>query len=298
MATAPVTEIARRVLVTGAGGPSGQAAIRALKQRGYDVTAVDMCPVAHEADRFFLVPPVEQPTLIPRLFELVLAGGITWLFPTVADELALIAYHAPDFRAGGTAVFISDTGPVAACMDKWETMQRLAAAGVLIPNSAIGAPWSDAVQGLGYPMLSKPRIGRGGRGVVVHDRPGIAPAAPNALWQEFLSGTEYDVLLLMPPRQQAGKPLASLVLEKLALREGRTGNALAVRKAIAPDVLALAIQAARALALTGPLDVDIRRDSSGTPLILEINARIGAHYLQLPQAFDALVALHQQGHLG
>jgi len=298
MATAPQTDIPRTALVTGAGGPSGRVAIRALKRRGYDVTAVDMQPVAHEADRFFRVPPVGHAALIPRLTELILAQGVTWLFPTVADELVLIARHAADFRAAGTAVFISDAGPVAVCSDKWRTVEHLAKAGILIPNSAIGSAESAHVRDLGFPVLSKPRVGRGGRDVVVHDRPGIPPAASDPLWQEFLPGTEYDVMLLMPPGDPSGRPLASLVLEKLALKDGRTGNALSVRKAAAPDILPLALSAARALRLTGPLDVDIRRDARGTPLILEINARIGAHYLELPAAFDALAALHQQGHLG
>ena len=298
MAAASERHVPRTVLVTGAGGPSGRVAISALKARGYQVTATDIQPVEHDADHFFLVPPAGHPALIPRLSEILGAQGISWLFPTVADELVHVARDAASFRSGGTALFISDAEAVATCTDKWKTMECLAAAGILIPNSAIGAPSSPHVQDLGYPMLSKPRIGRGGRHVVVHEHPGISPAARNPLWQEFLPGTEYDALLLMPANDHDAPPLASLVLEKLELREGRTGNAVTVRKTYAPDVLALAISAARALHLSGPLDIDIRRAACGTALILEINARIGAHFLELPAAFDALAALHQQGHLG
>ena len=95
-----------------------------------------------------------------------------------------------------------------------------------------------------------------------------------------------------------GEDLAAAVFEKTRLREGRTGNALEVARVNAPDVSALALSAARALKLVGPLDMDIRRDINGVAHILEINARIGAHTQRAPEIFDALVELYDAGDLG
>ena len=89
----------------------------------------------------------------------------------------------------------------------------------------------------------------------------------------------------------------------MLLKEGRVGNALEVKALEATDsraldVAMLAESAAQALALTGPLDMDIRRGLDGVPRLLEINARIGAHALKAPAVFDVLVKLVQQGHRG
>jgi hypothetical protein len=86
---------------------------------------------------------------------------------------------------------------------------------------------------------------------------------------------------------------AAVVLEKLALRGGQVGNALAVRRVDDPDIGALAVAAGRALGLSGPIDVDIRRRGDGMPVVLEVNARFGANSACAPEVLDALLAEQQ-----
>ena len=112
-----------------------------------------------------------------------------------------------------------------------------------------------------------------------------------------MPGTEYDVLQVFHP-DAPHQLMATQVFEKTALREGRVGNAMDLAPVDAPDISRLAQQAAQAIGLVGPMDIDIRRDQQGQPQLLEINARIGAHTLRAPQIFDALVALFDSGHLG
>lgn len=291
----------RNILVTGAGGPSGKAAMYAFKSKGFRVVAVDMVAVDHCADAFFVVPPAHDPKFPEQLEELCCAQDIAWLFPTVQEELVTIAERAAAYRSRGIAVYMANPEAVAICNDKWLTAQSLMAAGVAVPRSAIGDPASAAVAPLGFPCVSKPRVGRGGRQVVVHDGPGIESEweclGSNLVWQEFMPGTEYDVLLMIHPDQQM-RTMAATVFEKKLLREGRTGNALEVARVSVPDVYELALSAARALKLVGPLDMDIRRDGNGVAHVLEINARIGAHTQQAPEIFDALVELYEAGDLG
>lgn len=287
----------RHVLVTGAGGPSGQAAVSALKARGFQVTAVDMTPVVHQADHFSLVPAARDPRYVEVHETLIAAGGVSWFFPTVSEELALAAHMAPRLRAHDVSIFISGESAVRICGDKWETACALRVAGIPVPTSAVGAAEAPAVQALGFPLVSRPRVGRGGRGVVVHERPGVPPQADDPIWQEFMPGTEYDVLLARHP--DAPHPTLMLqVFEKTVLREGLVGNAVEVTPVAAPDVAALAEGAAAVLALTGPIDMDIRRGSDGVARVLEVNARIGAHALRAPRVFDVLVKLFTQGHCG
>jgi carbamoyl-phosphate synthase large subunit len=285
------------VLVTGAGGPSGAAAITALKARRFTVTAVDMGSVAHQADHFALVPAARDPAYVATHQALLSSGGVTWFFPTVADELVLAAQMAPRLRSRGITVFISNAGAVRTCSDKWQTARALRAHGIAVPRSAIGPAADAAVRALGFPVVSRPRVGRGGRGVVVHEAAGTPPSTDAAIWQEFMPGTEYDVLFVRHP-DAPHRMLTLQVFEKTVLKEGRVGNALEVVPVAAPDVAALAEAAATVLGLTGPIDMDVRRGADGVPRLLEINARIGAHALRAPRVFDVLVELFEQGHRG
>ena len=294
--------VLQRVLVTGVGGPSGKAATTALKARGFFVVGADMQVVPNDCDQFVQVPAALDTTYPDKLRTLIREHRIGWLFPTVAEELGIVAELAAEFRTQGVVVFISAPAGVHICQDKWETAQALHACDIAVPKSAVGREDDPAVRALGFPVVSRPRVGRGGRGVVVHDAAGIAPSLAEPIWQEFMSGIEYDVLLVRHP-DVPHRIIMCQVFEKTALKEGRVGNAIGI-KALdttdpdAQDVAALAENAARALSLTGPLDMDIRRGVDGVPRLLEINARIGAHALQAPAVFDVLVELVRQGHKG
>lgn len=289
------------VLVTGAGGPSGKAAIHALKGKGFRVIAADMAPAEHDADAFAMVLPATDPMYLAQLDDLIATWDISWLFPTVQEELVIVAKKAATYRRRGIAVYMANPGAVAICNDKWLTVQSLAAAGVAVPISVIGESGSAAIRPLGFPCVSKPRVGRGGRHVTVYDRADTAPdmrlAGSNLIWQQFMPGTEYDVLLMIRRNRPASERIA-VAFEKTSLREGRTGNALALERVSAPDVCDLALSAAQALDLAGPLDMDIRRDANGVARVLEINARIGAHTHKAPEIFDAMVDLYEIGYLG
>jgi carbamoyl-phosphate synthase large subunit len=79
-----------------------------------------------------------------------------------------------------------------------------------------------------------------------------------------------------------------VVLRKVGLRDGETGNALGVVRVDLPAVRDIAIRAARALGLAGPVDVDVRLRRDGTPAVLEINARLGANSLSATEVLEAL----------
>ena len=53
------------------------------------------------------------------------------------------------------------------------------------------------------------------------------------------------------------------------------------------DVVATAVAAVEALDLVGPVDLDIRRDDAGRPVVLEVNARFGANSAGAPDLLGA-----------
>jgi predicted ATP-grasp superfamily ATP-dependent carboligase len=114
----------------------------------------------------------------------------------------------------------------------------------------------------------------------------ITTLGDHYILQEFADGTDYAPNVYIGTGGQA----VTIVLEKTELKEGKVGNAKSVRRVMDEDVAELARQAARAVGLIGPLDIDIRRKSDGNPLVLEINARFGANIRYATEVFEAALA--------
>ncbi len=276
------------VLVTGVGGPAGRAASTYFAGRGYRVIGTDVREVASAATRLSLVPLARDPTYPAALLALAVAEGATLLVPTVSEELPVVARLRPLLRERGVAASMSEPAGMDVANDKLLTAQALHAAGVAAPATFPGStPGAEAARQLSLPMLSKPRFGRGGRGVLVHRSLAelARVGADEVVWQAFLPGEEFDVNLFV---ERDGRVPAAVVLRKTGLREGEVGNATGVERVERPDLAALAIAAARVLRLEGPLDVDVRLGLDGRPAVLEVNARLGANVLTAREVLHAL----------
>ena len=285
----------RTALVTGVAGPTGRAVASWLSWRDTRVVGADVRLVRSPWWEARRVPPVSDPAYRYALLALVDAEHPTLLVPTTSEELREVARLRDALRALGCALAMGEPSGVDVAADKLLTAEVLSWAGVPVPRSLAGPTVPrDLVASLGMPMLAKPRIGRGGRGVsVFHDERELPEdPASDLVWQEFIPGEEYDVNLFVGPD---GEATVSVVLRKVGLRDGETGNALGVVRVDLPAVRDVAVRAARALGLAGPVDVDVRLRLDGTPAILEINARLGANSLSATEVLEALDAAWRDG---
>lgn len=275
------------ILVTGVGGPAGRAAATHFVGRGYRVLGVDLREASSPATDFRLVPAARDPRFVPALLEIATQQKASLLVPTVSEELPVVARMRGALRERGISLSISGAPGVDAANDKLRTAQELSRAGVSVPITfPQSTPRATLIAALGWPLLSKPRVGRGGRGVRVHASAQdlSRPEVEEVVFQEFLPGEEYDLNLFV---ERDGRIPAAVVLRKTGLKQGLVGNALGTERAHRPDVAELGMRAARALHLEGPLDMDIRLRADGTPAVLEINARLGANVLSAPEVLDA-----------
>ncbi len=277
-----------RILVTGIGGPAGRNVSQLLWEAGHAVIGTDMRAVdLAELSEFHQSPPANAPDYVAWLR--AIAQHVDYIIPTVQDELPTLAAAHPHI---GCPLLIGQRQPVEIAHDKLLTARALTNAGVAVPCFALPSALNGAdATPIGWPRVAKPRQGRGGRNVTVYDTPGAFADTPplddSYIVQTFMPGTEYSVNLFRDDQPQATAQCTVTVLEKLALREGRTGNAEGVIVVDAPDVAALGVAAAAAIGLTGPIDMDIRRRLDGVPTVLEINARFGANIGHAPQVFAA-----------
>ena len=279
-----------RILITGIGGPAGRNVARYMLARGYDIVGTDMRSVDMPGITFHLVPAATDPAFLDQLQRLVVQEKIDLLIPTVTEELPIVAECWNTLS--DVPAMIGPCQAVSIANDKYLTAQYLADSSVTVPRYRLPSQIKsaeDIATAIGWPCLSKPRIGRGGRGIAVwqaSDYPRLAALDDQSILQEFMPGTDYAPNVCIGRDGQE----TVIVLEKTKLREGNVGNAAEVQRVAATDVARLAGAAAQALGFTGPLDIDIRRRRDNVPAVLEINARFGANIAHAPEVLDAALA--------
>jgi carbamoylphosphate synthase large subunit len=280
----------KKILVTGVGGPAGQNVTRLLLEREFAVVGTDMRHVPALDITFHRVPAANDPSFLDELSRLAAQEKVDLVIPTVTEELPIVAEswskrsEIPAMIGPHQAVFTAN--------DKYLTADWLANWNVSVPRyrlpSQVKSP-DEIAHAIGWPCLSKPRVGRGGRGVMVweeKDWPSIAALDDRFILQEFMSGADYAPNVLIG---RDGKAVV-IVIEKTKLKEGIVGNAAEVQRAAAPDVAELAVAAAKAMSFVGPLDIDVRRRADGKPAVLEINARFGANIANASEILEAALA--------
>ncbi|MHB8484048.1 MAG: ATP-grasp domain-containing protein [Nitrospiria bacterium] len=279
----------KKILITGVGGPAGKAAYLFFIEKGFEVLGTDMRKL-DGFPYFRAVPAATDPAYLISLFHVLDEEKIQWLLPTVTEELPQIAENREPIWLKGCRLFISHVRGARIINDKWETADVLRREGVSVPRSYCGTLKKELLTLLNFPILSKPRFGRGGRGVEIYQSEQDLPETLSLerVYQEFLPGEEYDVNLLAKP---AGKTCVSVVLKKTAMKSGIVGNALSVERVFDKEIAQLAENAVRALSLEGPLDIDIRRGKNGQAGILEINGRIGANVRMAEEILETMIMI-------
>ncbi len=287
-----------KVLITGIGGPAGKSVVTYMNRMGFFTIGVDMRDVSVPVGSFHRVPPVDHPSFWATLLRIIEMERPGLFVPTVQEELPLVARLRETIENRGCFVSISPAPAVSIAHDKMKTALFAADRNLAVPRSLDAKTSRDVVLHiLGLPLLVKPCIGRGGRGVRLYRTATevYGETRCDIVFQEFIPGEEFDVNLFM---DHTGNALEGIVLKKTRLKEGIVGNALAVEKTERRPVLGLAIAAARALGLVGPIDMDIRLRSDETPVLLEINARIGGNVLSAPEILSRLIKVWHDGKQG
>lgn len=259
------------VLLTAAGGAALPSMIDGLRGKGYRVVAVDADPNAaglYLADCGYRIPFAADRAFPATLRAICRAEGVVVLVPLVDEELLPVARLAEE---EGIALIAPQPAFTALCLDKYALMRRLADVGLRVPETRLlGEGWD----GMSFPLILKPRTGRGSRGVRVVATPDeletyLATAHPGAdttLIQRCIEGAEYTVSVVV----WRDGIVRAVVPKEIIDKRGITRLAV-TRKNDAIDRLCRNIQ--ERLRADGPFNVQLRLDANGTPLPFEINPR-------------------------
>ncbi len=259
------------ILVTGGGGAAVPALIEHLKALGHRVLGADMDPYAaglYVADKGLVIPPGASPDYLPAMQRICEAERVDVVVPLVDEELI------PTLELERNRVIVLTPGRqfMETCLDKYRLIGALHAAGIDAPQTRL---LGEGMGPLAFPVIAKPRRGRGSRDVrVVRSESDLralaastAYAPDQMLLQQRIEGTEFTVSVAL----WRDGAVQAVVPKEIIFKKGITRLAVTRRNA-GIDTLCRRIQSG--LKADGPFNVQLRVDATtGVPMPFEVNPR-------------------------
>jgi carbamoyl-phosphate synthase large subunit len=263
-----------RVLVTGAGGPAAIAVIKSLRaDPSVSLIAADM---DNWAAGLYLVPPADR-TLIPSGLTPEFAAELlarcqelraSIVIPTVDAELRPLAAARRSFEDAGIGLMLPPEHALSVTLDKL-ALARTCDGVVTVPRTELLSEELSPDEWT-YPVIVKPRTGSGSRditAIVSAEELKTMGPSPDFIVQEYLPGEEYSIDMLADARGRvvAGVPRVRARVDSGVSVAGRTLHDRELEQ--------LGASVATAAGLTYIANIQVRRDDTGRPALLEVNPR-------------------------
>lgn len=243
-----------------------------------------MAPALYIADRYYIVPPIDDPEYINVIKEICRRDEITAVLSLIDPELSLLAMHRDEFENMGVDVILSSYKACELFLDKYAAYKFFRDNGFRAGKTC--STFSDFENALtnnqiGFPVFIKPQRGSASQNISkvgnLEEARIKFKASRDMIIQEFFKEQEYgaDVYIDMI----SGKVISIFVKEKLAMRAGETDKARSIKSKKLFGVIEDLVTKSN---LVGPVDVDIFI-ADGEYYISEINPRFGGGY---PLAFE------------
>ncbi|HEY3375043.1 MAG TPA: ATP-grasp domain-containing protein [Candidatus Aquicultor sp.] len=261
----------KTIFLTGAGGAAVPGLIKRLKNQGYFVIAADMDPLAvglYYADKSFVIPPGDSVEFLPVILRICREEKVDAVIPLVDEELLKCA----ELESHNIAVVLPKYEFIKACLDKYVLTNNLKEANIPVPKTKLA---SNGHEGLLFPVVVKPRTGRGSRGlhIVGSEQELVAQLEKTnypldaLILQEYIEGTEYTISVVV---WRDGE-VQAVVPKEIISKKGITRLAVTRHDA---GIEELCCKVQHHLHADGPFNVQLRVDARRSePLIFEINPR-------------------------
>ncbi len=263
-----------RVLITGAGGPSGYCLLRNLaSEEELELLAADIDPCAAglysvPVERRLILPRGDDPRFAELTFDLCAEHRVDVVVPTVDSELIPLAERRGQFEAAGVRLVNASEETLRICLDKWR-LHEACEGSVRVPRCEVAdGDWFPSSTPL--PAFVKPRTGSGSRGIMlIETREALErlPRDGSMLVQENLPGPEYSIDVLA---RHDGEVVAVVPRERL-----RVDSGIAVCGVTRHDeaLEEFGRIVAERIHLTGVANVQAKYTEAGEPALLEVNPR-------------------------
>jgi len=260
------------ILVPGASAPAAINTIKSLKMVKYPVRIVssDTNPISagfYMSDAHELLPEIESKTYLPRLFEIITKHKISILMPSSGYDIYHYSKNKKKLLKLGALPVVSDEDTMEICRDKMQTYNHLS------KKYDLPATTMDSKKLSGFPIIAKPRYGKGSKGITRIDNSmdlKYALSKKNELiFQEYLPGTEYTIDVLSDLN---GEPIIAVPRIRVQTKAGiSTVGKIVINEEISETCKSIA----KYLKIKGPCCIQMKESNEGTLKLLEVNPRLG-----------------------
>jgi carbamoyl-phosphate synthase large subunit len=263
----------------GVGGNVSQGILKALELGSLSCRVIGACisPLSlglYTTDAAYVSPRADDTSFLPWVVDLCEREAVDAILSGAEPVLTALSAHAPEIRdQTGAVCVVSPPEVLEVGQDKLLTCRWLEANGLPHPRFADaedGRAVAELVAEKGFPLVAKPRRGKGAEGVaLIGSDEELAPLSGRTgfVIQEHLGGPdeEYTAGCLC---DSGGGLLGTMILRR-ALREGTTVFAEAGEF---PEVRAEVERIVSALGPKGPCNVQLRI-AEGRAIPFELNVR-------------------------
>ncbi len=260
---------------------------KSIGERGKVIAtdASELGPAIYEADKYYIVPPINTPGYIDMILKICKDESIDGVISLIDPELGLLAEHNADFESIGTTVIGSSKELCDLSLDKYRMYKWLKEHGYKCAESWIDKnAFYDAVEKgeASYPVFVKPVCGSASISISkAEDRETVDLLfghQDGMMIQEFLKGQEIgaDVYIDMI----SGEVVSIFTKNKIKMRAGETDKAVSFKDEKLFEYIEKFVHEA---GYRGQIDIDIF-DQDGEYYISEVNPRFGGGY---PHAYES-----------
>lgn len=271
-----------RLLVLGAGGNVSQGIIKAVRNYdfGVKVSLTGACVEVDSAglfmcDRCTLSPYARDSGFLPWLIDYCNREAIDMVLTGVEEVITAVSEGFARFQEGTRALFIaSDPEKLRIGQDKYLTCRWLEEHGCNYPAYCLTED-KEGIERLvsqaGYPLIVKPRTGKGSKGVYRIGKPeelSVLLGHRDYILQEYVGSPECEYTVGCYADRQGR--CRDVIVMRRTLNAGTTQTAEVVKDAA---IEAEAAKICAAFAPKGPLNIQMRKRADGTPVCFEMNVR-------------------------
>jgi len=219
------------------------------------------------ADINEIIPQADEHSFLDRLFQIVKMHQVEVLMPSSGSDIYPYSENRKQLAEMGAEAIVSDRDKLEICRDKMLTFQTLSNKFVLPFTTAE----SDKIDT--FPVLAKPRFGKGSRGIVKIDDESdlryIISKRDDLVFQEYLPGTEYTVDVLS---DLDGKPIIAVPRIRMQTKAGISTKGRVLRD---PALEMDCMKIAELVGIRGPCCMQMKESAEGRLKLIEINPRMG-----------------------
>jgi carbamoyl-phosphate synthase large subunit len=260
------------VLVPGASAPAAINTIKSLKMVNYPVKIIssDTNPISagfYLSDAHEVLPEVDNQSYTTRLFEIISKHNIGILMPSSGYDIYNFSRNKVELLERGAVAVVSDEDVMEKCRDKMKTFTFL--------SQKFASPYTtvDPNKIIEFPLIAKPRFGKGSKGVVKIDNDDdlqyVQSKNDNLIFQEYLPGTEYTIDVLS---DLEGEPIIAVPRIRLQTKAGIS----TIGKIVKDDSISETCKSiAKYLKIIGPCCIQMKETKDGILKVVEVNPRLG-----------------------